>query len=104
MAKVINITDKLSNEKPVIVIGDKKYPVNNTMAAVMKFEELSMAGTQDKFKEAFKIALGEKNAKEIGVETMSIPNFKVLNIAILAAMQDLDYDEAAARFQKQVEK
>lgn len=100
MAKIINITDKLSNEKPSLQIGDKVYTVNDGMATVLKFEELASDSTVDNMVKAIEIALGEKAAKELDVRALSMVNFKVLVIAIMAAVQGIDYEDAAARFQE----
>ncbi|PYG90137.1 hypothetical protein LY28_00017 [Ruminiclostridium sufflavum DSM 19573] len=100
MSKVINITDKLISEKPVIQIGDRNYPVNDGMSTVLKFEELAVSGTSENMVEAILIALGEQAAKELDVANMPIANFKVLSIAIMAAVQGVEYEEAAARFQE----
>lgn len=99
MSKVINVTDKLSTEKPQIQIGDKKYTVKDEIATVLKFEELAAAGTTGAMIEAISAVLGAKAAKELNIESMSISNFKVLSTAIVAAFQGLEYEEAAARFQ-----
>lgn len=99
MSKVINVTDKLTSEKPVIRIGAKDYPVNDGIATVLKFEELATTGTTAAMVEAISTALGTKAAKELNIENMSISNFKVLSTAITAAFQGIEYEEAAARFQ-----
>lgn len=99
MGKIINITDKLNNEKPVIQLGDKIYTVNDGMNVVFKFEELTVVGTKDSMLEAIKLTLGEEAVNELGIESMSINNFKVITIAILAAVQGIDYEVAEARFQ-----
>lgn len=98
MSKIINITDKLSNEKPSLQIGEKLYHVNDGVTTVLKFEELATAGTTGAMVEAITTALGEKASKELKIENMSIGNFKVLSIAIMAAVQGIEYEEAAARF------
>lgn len=100
MPKVYNITNRLSNEKPVIVMGEKQYFVNNSMSTLFKFEELSQQGTKDGMHAAIKLALGDKAAKEIKIDDMSVDNFKVLSTTIIAAMQGVEYEEAEARFQK----
>ena len=100
MAKVINITDKLSSEKPKIVLGEKTYEVNDSMETVLKFQELAQNSTTDNMEAAIKLSLGDKAAKELNIKKMSIQNFRVLTIAILAAMQNIEYEEAEARFQK----
>lgn len=106
MSKIINITDKLSKGKPQVQIEDRFYPVNNSMLTVMKFEELIVAPTSQSLVEAIKITLGESAAQELGVSdlSMTLEDYKVLTIAIMAAMQGLEYDEAAARFQKASQK
>lgn len=100
MAKIINISDKLNMSKPSIVLDDKKYVINDGMDVVMKFEELASQGTISSMVEAMELSLGKEAVAELGVSSWSVGNFKVLTIAILAAMQDMEYDEAAARFQQ----
>lgn len=100
MAKTINITDLLSNDKPVIQIGEKEYPVDNSVESVMRFEELAGASSSKDVLSAIEGALGAKAYKEIGINKMALPNLKVLMTAIMAANQDLSYEEAVARFQQ----
>ena len=99
MAKTINITDKLSTEKPVITIGEKSYTINDSMETVFKFEELASAGNQGMI-QAMEMALGAEACEELNIKGMSVGNFKVLTTALLAAMQGSTYEEAAARFQR----
>ena len=98
MAKIINITDRLSIIKPVIVIGEKSYPVNDEMGTVLKFEELVVTSSIYSMIKALELSLGEKAVEEIGAKEMSLANFKVLMTAILACMQGIEYEEAEARF------
>lgn len=100
MSKIINISDKLNSEKPKLQVGERFYTINDSMAEVMKFEELASESTMDKMISAIEISLGKEAIEELNVKSMSISNFKVIMIAILAAMQDLSYDEAEARFPK----
>lgn len=100
MAKVIDITERLSNTKPVIKINGKEYVVNDSIEAMFKFESLGSKGSKGMI-DAVELAIGKEAAKEIGVEKLSVSNFKVLTTAIMAAMQGLSYEEAEARFQKQ---
>jgi hypothetical protein len=98
LAKIINITDRLSTEKPSIIIGEKSYSVNDGMDNVLKFEELAGASTMDSMTQALELSLGKEVVEELGVKSWSINNFKVLTTAILAAMQGIEYEEAEARF------
>ena len=97
MAKVINITDKISVEKPVIQIGEDMYEVNDTMGVVLKFQEL--VSDENNVKIALELALGEEASEKLGFESMRVSNYKVLITAIMAAMQGLTYEEATSRFQ-----
>lgn len=98
MAKIINISDKLSLERPSIQVGDKTYEVNDSISTVMKFEEMYGDGDTQGMLECMKVALGEDAYAEMNVENMSLKNIKVWFFAIMAAMQDMDYDEIESRF------
>ena len=100
MAKVINITDKLDYDKPKVVVGEKEYEVNNTIEAVLKFEEnMGNANTVEGMQKVLEISLGKEAAKDFTVKENTVKNFRTLTIAILAAMQDVEYEEAEKRFQ-----
>lgn len=100
MAKIINISDKLSLEKPVIQVGDKTYPVNDSLETVLKFEEQYSDGDVSGMVECMKIALGEAVCEELNFVKMSFKNIQVWFFAVMAAMQDMTYEEVEARFQK----
>lgn len=101
MSKVINISDKLNLSRPKIVIQDKEYEVNDSVGVVFQFEELASQGTSDGIFKAISLTLGEKVLEELNIKEMSLHNLKVIVIAIMAAIQDVDYDEAERRFQQQ---
>lgn len=97
MSKIINITELLSNEKPVIQIGEKSYPVNDGVDAVLAFEEAAGNGAKGLLT-ALEGALGKEAYAEIGVASYGLSNLKVLATAVLAAQAGITYEEAAARF------
>ncbi|MEF2969236.1 hypothetical protein V3851_26030 [Paenibacillus sp. M1] len=99
MSKLINITELLSSEKPCIQIGEKSYPVNDGVDAVIAFEEAASQGARGMIT-ALEAALGKNAYKEIGVGTFSLSNLRVLATAVLAAQAGLSYEEAEARFQR----
>ena len=98
MAKIINISDKLSLDKPSIQIGEKTYEVNDSLETVMKFEEIYGDGDTQSMIECLKVALGEAACEELQFEKMRFKNLQVVFIAINAAMQDMDYEVVEARF------
>lgn len=100
MAKIINISDKLSSEKPCIQVGEKTYTVNDSLETVMKFEEVfDSSGDTQGMLECLKVALGATAYKEAKFEKMSFSNIQVWFKAVMACMQDLDYEEVERRFQ-----
>ena len=99
MAKIINISDKLSSEKPCIQVGDKTYTVNDSLETVMKFEEMyGDAGDTQGMLECLKLAIGTKAYNEMKFEKMSFKNIQVWFLAVMACMQDMTYEEIEARF------
>lgn len=98
MAKIINISDKLSLEKPVIQVGEKQYVVDDSLTTVMKFEEQYGGGDIQGMLECMATALGKAACEEMSFETMSFKNIQVWFFAVMAAMQDVEYEEIEARF------
>ena len=100
MAKIINISEKLSLTRPSIQVGEKTYPVNDSLETVMKFEEVYGDGDTHSMLECMKVALGEAAYNELDFEHTSFSNIQVWFLAVMAAMQGLDYEEVEARFQQ----
>ena len=100
MAKIINISDKLSFGKPCIQVGDKTYTVNDSLETVMKFEEVLGDGDTASMVECLKVALGDEACEELNFNKMSFHNLQVWFLAINAAMQDMTYEETENRFHK----
>jgi hypothetical protein len=102
MAKIINITDKLINEKPKIQIRDKVYEVNNGLNVVTKFEELAFSNSMADVTDALNVALGKKAVSELtkNKKDLTVSNLQTIILAIFAAMLDIDYEVAEARFRK----
>lgn len=98
MAKIINISDKLSFDKPCIQVGDKTYTVNDSLETVMKFEEVYGDGDTHSMLECLKVALGQEAYDELAFEKMAFKNIQVWFLAINAAMQDMTYEETESRF------
>lgn len=99
MTKVVNISDKFAvEEKGQIKIGGKVYEVEKSVEAVLRFEEIAENGSVKSLLAAIEGTLGTEAVEEIGVKKMGIANIKVLVSGLMAAMQDLTYEEAADRF------
>lgn len=96
MAKVYNITDKMSDQKPVIKWAEKEFKVDDAFLNLLKLDELNLS-TDEGIRELLKMALGEDHG--IDIEAQSTSNVKILMTVIIAAIQGIDFDEAAERFQ-----
>ena len=100
MAKIINISDKLSYDKPCIQVGDKTYRVNDSLETVLKFEEVYGDGDTHSMLECMKLAIGAEAYAEMEFEKLSFKNIQVWFLAIMAAMQDMTYEEVESRFRQ----
>jgi len=100
VARIVNITDKLTSGKPEIQIGDKKFAVNNSVSTVLQFEELITVKSQKGMIASMELALGKEACEELKIEDYSMDNFQVLVIAVIAAMQGETYEATAERFQQ----
>ena len=68
MSNIINITDKLSTERPKIQIGEVEYEVDNSMEAVLRYEEISNdEKTGANMLKAIEVALGKEATESIKV-------------------------------------
>lgn len=96
MAKIYNITSKMTDEKPKIIWGEREYEVNDLFINLFKFDELDLT-SKEGIEEILNTTLGIDHGIEL--DKLSTNNIKVLVTAIIAAIQGIDFDEAASRFQ-----
>lgn len=80
MSKVVDITNKLDfEEKPVIVIRDKKVEVDNSAETMLKLMGLFDDKTEaEAVPEAYKLMFSEADRKTIGSFKMSFKDFTTL--------------------------
>lgn len=100
MGKIINISDKLSLDRPRIEANGTLYEVNDSLETVLKFEESYGDGDIQSMLECMKVALGETAYEEMNFEQMSFKNVQVWFFAVMAAMQDVSYEDIEARFRQ----
>jgi len=105
MGRIIDISSRLDTSKPILKVGDKEYPVNNTLETMVKMEELMTdMGNIAQCEKAIEIALGAKAAKELNVIKRSFNDFKIIIAAIMALIQDTeDIDKILNRFQPEAQ-
>lgn len=105
MSKVIDISGKLTNERPKLKLSDDKiYEIDDRKNTVLKFEQmvqnedLSDVETVDKMIE---LMLGEDAAKEIEEMDLSMIAYQSIMIAITAAISGEKYEVAERRFREE---
>jgi len=104
LSKVYDISAKLTNERPKIKLGEGKvYEVDNRKNTILLMQQkLEKADIDDLnfLDEAIEMLLGEKAAKEIDEMDLSIANYQTIFITIMAAIQEIEYEQAEAMFRK----
>lgn len=101
MAKIYDLTAKLSNDKPVIKIGDKEFKVNDNHKAVLLVQtELDKKSDAEAFDFVFEKLLGKDAKKEIDNMELSFANIKILFLAVMAAASGEELETIEERFQQ----
>lgn len=103
MSKIIDISSKLTNEKPKIKIAeDKVYEIDDRKNTVLSLNQ-KMSGVNES--EAVDIIistlLGNTAAKEIEAMNLSISAYEHISIALMAAVSNEEYEETERRFRKE---
>lgn len=108
MSKIIDISAKLTNERPLLKLSeDKIYEIDDRKNNIillnqkMQGEDLNDLLVMD---EMIEIVLGEKAAKEINGMNLPIVAYQSIMIAIMAAVTGEEYEVAEARFLKESRK
>ncbi len=105
MSKTIDITAKLTNERPKLKLAeDKTYEIDDRKNTVLKMNQrMKEANTEDIefMDEIIEMLLGEKAVKEIDEMNPSMSAYQSIIIAIMAAIAGEDYETAEARFRKE---
>lgn len=104
MSKVIDISAKLTNEKPKLKLSeDKVYEIDNRKNTILVMYQKMQEGNINDLElldEVIGLLLGEKAAKEIDEMNLSIKDYQTIVIAIMAAIQEIEYEQAEAMFRK----
>ena len=76
--KVIDLSDELSSENPVLKLGDKEYEIDTRFKVVLELDKLFKANKPDmEFIQAFlSVALGKDAAKEIMGMNLKVKSYK----------------------------
>ena len=98
---MIDISKKLSNDKPVIKIAEgKEYKINNSKNTMLLInQEMQNNKTElAAMDKVVKLALGQTAFQEIESMELSFADYKVLFIGIMAGVSDQSYEEVEKNF------
>lgn len=98
MGKIYDITDKLTNDNPIIKIGDKTYAVNNSKNTVLQIQKYTETHKDDAIDIIVKLALGEEAFDDIEKMQLSMNSYKNIITAIMAAVMEMEFEEAEKHF------
>jgi len=103
MAKTIDISSKLTNERPKLKLAeDKVYEIDDRKNTVLvlnqKIAESDMNDPK-KLDEVLELLLGKKAIKEIGEMSLSFADYQTIFIAVMAGALGEDFETVNARFQ-----
>lgn len=102
MAKTIDISAKLTSERPKLKLAEgKEYEIDNRKNTILtldqKVEELNLNELKN-VDEVLKLLLGEKAVKDINEMDLSFFDYQTIFIAVLAGATGEDFDVVEARF------
>lgn len=108
MGKVIDISAKLTNERPKLKIAeDKIYEIDDRKNTILKLnQKMQSDDTEDLgfIDDVIKMTLGSKAAKEIADMDLSLSAYQNIMLAIMAAVMGESFEVAEARFRKEKER
>lgn len=104
MARNIDLSNKLSNDRPTITINGVTYKVNDEKTNVLLMnQELKKEGNTEAemVDKIITILLGKKALKEIDAIGYGLSQYMTIFYALVACVNDIDIEVAMQRFQGQ---
>ncbi|MFW5436358.1 hypothetical protein [Paenibacillus apiarius] len=101
MAKTIDITSKLTNERPILKLGEgKEYTIDNRKNTVLAIQAKMDGGSEGAayLDEVLELALGKEAVKEINESDISFTDYQIIFVAALAGALGEEYEAVEARF------
>lgn len=108
MAKTIDISAKLTSERPKLKIAeDKIYEIDDRKNTILKLNQKMRGGNIEDIAfidEIVEMTLGKEAAKEINKMDLSMVAYQNIMLAIMAAVMGESFEVAEARFRKEKER
>ena len=103
MARNIDLSNKLSNERPTIIIGGNTYTVNDEKTNVLLMNEKLKKGesASEVIDKTISLLLGKKALKEIDEMGLGLSQYTIIFYGLIACVNDISIEEAQERFRQQ---
>lgn len=100
-AKIIDLSEKFTTEKPIIKIGEKEYQVDNSTETVLSLSNIDSSKSENEYiLDYLNKTLGEKAVKEIDILKYPFKVLMELFYAVTSAITEEDIETIRTRFQK----
>lgn len=97
--KVIDLTDELSTESPILKLGDKEFEIDTRFKVVLDLDKLFKAGEPDMefIKKALAITLGKKASEELLEMNLPLKAYKrIIGVIVEEIKGSSDDEESGA--------
>lgn len=99
-AKIFDLTEKCTTEKPILKIGDKEYQIDNSVEKALKIGNIDNNLSQNDYVIKFlNETLGEKAVQEMNIMKYSVGTLMEIFYAVTSAITEEDVETIKARFQ-----
>jgi|GEM_PF-1625975 len=101
--KLYTVDSAMLAARPEIRLGDRVFAVDNRMSVFLQItKELQERGTEESELDIIlRNALGAAAYEEIAAQDLPFPVMRRLVVLAMAAVQDIEEDEAERRFQRE---
>ena len=104
MAKIIDISGKLTNERPQLKLAEGKvYDIDNRKNTILLVnQKVQTVNVNDltALDEIMRLTLGDEAAKEIDEMNLPFTAYQSIFIAIMAAVSGEEYESMESRFRR----
>ena len=99
MSTLIDITNKIKNEEKFIKLYDKTYKVDDSKNTVLKVMSiLEKEGEAVAMDKAIELILGKEATKYIDSLNLSVQDYQVPFIAVMACVNNVSYEAMEEQF------
>lgn len=104
MARHINLTNKLSKEKPSITIGEHTFNINDEKSNILVMNQTLKDGSLSELEmmdKTLEILISKSGVKKLNSLNLSFKDYQTVFFAIMATINDEEIEDVEKRFRNQ---